>query len=186
MSAFLKEGNWATVVVASAVLVVGYMWYDAKEQREFIAAQKLVQEEAQRREEARPQEWFVVKNVFVPDHLEGENPLLVYARTVHKPFNATWNVDVHLLGEAETSVCTGSGNSTYTSTEVLPESGVELSWFIGKRCQLKPGNYTLHTTWEMRIPDYPPKVTTYISNSFLVLEKGSQKYLTPEQVEKLQ
>ena len=185
MSLFMKEGNFASIVLAVGMLVAGYIWYDAKEQREFVAEQKVQQQEQKRRAEALPIEWFQVSNVFVPDHIEGDDPLIVYDRTIHKPFTATWNVDVHLLGDSEISTCTGSGVSTYAPTEALPENGVALSWFIGKDCKLKPGTYTLHTTWEMRIVDYPPKLTTFVSNAFTVLPVGSQKYITPEQVQKL-
>lgn len=131
--------------------------------------------------------WFEVKNISIPNFIDGDDPNIIYDRVIKKPFSATWNVEVHRAGEAEDfAYCTGSGTNFYEPKEVLPDSGVTLSWFIGKKCNLPSGQYTIESHWEIRPEGYPTKEESYTSNLFRVLPKGSQLFITPEQSQKLE
>lgn len=131
--------------------------------------------------------FFEIKNVAVPNFIEGDDPNIIYDRVVKKPFSGTWNVEVHRAGEAtDYAYCTGSGTNRYEPKESLPKAGVTMSWFIGKICVLPAGQYTLQTNWEIRPDGYPTKHESYNSNLFRVLPKGSQLYITPDQSQKLQ
>lgn len=101
-----------------------------------------------------PNDWFVVKQIYVPDHKQGANPLVVYDRVVKQRFKAAWVVEVQTLGpnRKATNVCSGSGRSDYSPSETLPEIGVRWDWYIGKACNVPPGRYRLFTTWDIETP----------------------------------
>lgn len=187
MSGFMKEGNIAALIIAIAAAILFIQWDKTKEATAFVEAQrqeKLVEAE---RAATPAHDWFVVRNVNVPDFIEGADPLMVYDREVIKPFNGTWNVDIRQVsGGTQFNICTGSGVSSYKPSEKLPAAGVLLSYFIGKKCDLPPGTYIMEATWELRPPGYPTKETSFTSNQFQVLPSGSQKYITPEQIERLE
>ena len=87
----LKKGNVPALLIAVLVSASGIGW----QQYRFEKAQIAKQEELR----AVPAEaFFVIKNVLVPDFVEGENPLIVYDRQTKKTFYGTWNVEVHQVG----------------------------------------------------------------------------------------
>jgi hypothetical protein len=127
-----------------------------------------------------------MRNIAVPDFIEGTDPLITYAREIRKQFIAQWIVEVHPVGAKENyTICTGSGINNYEPFEVIPENGTTLSWFIGKQCNLGPGKYILDATWSIMSEDMPPKIIRFASNPFTILPRGSQLFLTPDQVLKL-
>lgn len=186
MMPFMKEGNLAALVIAIAAATIFIQWDRMEETTAFVEAQRLEKLAEAERAAAHVHEWFVVRNVSVPDFMEGADPLIVYDREVYKPFNGTWNVDIRKVsGGTQFNICIGSGVSSYKPSEKLPAAGVLLSYFVGKKCDLPPGTYIMEATWELRPPGYPIKETSFTSNQFQVLPSGSQQYLTPEQVQKL-
>lgn len=164
----IKRVDFYSMGVA-AILVTGWLaWSDAV------------------KKEVPASTWFEVKNISVPNFVEGDDPMMIYDRKIIKPFHATWSVEVHRANDAvDYAYCYGSGNQFYEPKEILPKSGVTLSWFIGKDCKLPEGQYTLQASWEIRPEGYPTKIETYTSNLFRVLPKGAQLYLTPEQAAKV-
>jgi hypothetical protein len=175
----LKQGNMAAILLALVTVLIILAWqqYSFRSIREARYNAYLA---------AVPEEWFVVRNVAVPDFIEGTDPLISYAREIRKQFVAQWIVEVHPVGVKDNfAICTGSGVNNYEPFEQMPENGVTLSWFIGKNCNLKQGKYILDATWSIMSEDMPPKVVRFGSNPFMVLPRGSQLYLTPEQVQKL-
>lgn len=131
-------------------------------------------------------DWFSVRNISVPDFIEGDDPIIIYDRDIKKPFSATWSVEAHgATASTNYAICTGSGTNKYEPGETLPESGVKLSWFIGKECSLPEGAYNLEVNYEIRPAGYPPKVYTATSNIFNIAPKGSQLFIDPSQVDQL-
>lgn len=104
-----------------------------------------------------------VNKVYVPDHLIGEDPEMVYDRTVNEAFYGRWLVRIYSI-ESDLPVCSGSGSALYDEVDSL--RGVTLSWYIGKQCNLQPGQYLLRSTWSVG-EGYPPVRNT--SNVFEVL-----------------
>jgi hypothetical protein len=175
----LKKGNVEAAIIA-VVVCSGLLFF---QQRSIEKAH--VQKQAALVSEP-PITWFEVKNVAVPNFIAGTDPQIIYDRTVHKPFSATWNVEVHLAGDkTDFSYCTGSGVNNYEPSPEAKDANVLLSWFIGKDCHLPPGQYLLQTNWEIRPEGYPTKRESYSSNLFRVLPVGSELYVTPSQVKKL-
>ncbi|MDP8995917.1 MAG: hypothetical protein M3O03_02785 [Pseudomonadota bacterium] len=116
--------------------------------------------------------FFEVKSVAVPDFKEGENPLIIYDRTIKKPFFGFWNVEVHQVGaDTDYNYCSGSGSANYEPHETLPKVGVKLDWFIGKDCALPVGQYRLQMNWQIHADGYPSKIETISSNIFKVSPK---------------
>lgn len=133
-------------------------------------------------------DWFSVRNISVPDFVEGEDPIIIYDRDIKKSFNATWSVEVHgATASTNYPICTGSGNNKYQPGETLPEQGVRLSWFVGRiECvHVPPGKYNLEINYEIRPPGYPTKIYTATSNIFTVAPKGSELYLSPDKIDQL-
>lgn len=118
---------------------------------------------------ATQQPWFEA-TVTVPDHRVGDDPKVVYTRTIRNDMTGSWTVEIQVssnLGWAR--VCDGRGNNAYTidETKMLP---LTLSQFAGVTCALAPGRYRLSTTWEMAERDQGGAVRRFyaISNEFVV------------------
>lgn len=173
-----KTGNKAAIVlsIVASLLLLAYSHYST------TVSQQL---ELQRREAILPDKWFVVRNVAVPDFVQGVDPLITYSREVRQSFIGEWLVEVHRVGEDQFQACYGSGRSRYETDERIPDAGVPLSWFVGNHCDLAPGKYILDTTWRILADGYPPKEVRFMSNPFTVIPEGSQLFLTPEQVKRL-
>lgn len=175
-----KRGNWLALLLAfivSAVLI-GWQTYAERQYERQMLAERI----------AEPAEtWLYIRNVAVPDHIEGENPVITYDRDIRRNVRASWVAEVHsVTPEGLFLTCTGNGTNSYKVNERLPEAGVSLEWFMGKNCDLKAGRYIIETEWFLHIDGYPEKVTSFVSNPFSVLPRGAQLYITPEQVEKLE
>lgn len=116
-------------------------------------------------------DYMTVHGVEVMDSRQGEDPRVIYRRTVHKPFRGRWIASIYSERNAQGEtygVCNNSGEANYKPSIVLPQSGVSLEWFMEKDCQLEPGRYTLVTTWEILLDHGVIKRTTATSNQFEV------------------
>lgn len=175
----LTEGNLAAIAlaaIASASIYIYSQWSLNYERRV----------EEQRREAALPDQWFVVRNLAVPDFIQGSDPLITYSREVRGPFIGQWVVEVHAVSASSDSpICTGSGKDFYSANDTLPDAGVYLSWFMGKDCKLPPGKYIIDALWRIEPLGYPQKELHFVSNPFAVRPIGAQLYVTPDQVSKL-
>lgn len=155
-------------VFAVAIVAVGFRWVEA-----FKVS-------------APASHWFEVYDVYVPDFVEGDDPPIIYDKVVRKPFVGEWVADIRPFTEGTpAAVCVGSGTSHYAVEEQAKENPT-LEWYIGKDCKLPPGTYTMSTVWEVRPEGYPTKYVEKNSNVFTVFPRGSQMFLTPEQVQKLE
>lgn len=176
----LKKGNVPALIIAVIVSAGGIYWQQVRFQRDQTAQEAALK--------ATPVEtFFEVKNVSVPNFIEGENPIIIYDRVIKKPFMGFWNVEAHMIDAVtDFNYCSGSGSALYTVKEKLPPSGIKLDWFMGKDCHLPAGKWVLKTNWEIDAEGYPKKFETFTSNIFTIAPKGSQLFLTPEQSNKLQ
>lgn len=99
-----------------------------------------------------PDNYMRVPEVTVPDHVTGENPRIVYRRSVFKNFRADWIVEVIPVTGGEEyvrySVCTGSGTNEYMEGSAAGQTRT-LLWYLGQSCLLAPGRYFLSTRWDV-------------------------------------
>lgn len=114
--------------------------------------------------------WFVVNEVFVPDHEYGTNPLMVYDRSIKEDFRGFWIVEVQRLGREGlwSNECSGSGTSDYDITDFIVGNQVKWGWFIGRPCAVSPGDYRLRIGWTLRRLGWPEKELAAFSNTFTV------------------
>lgn len=180
----MKTGNgWA--IALAGIIGIGLMVWQTHQYR----VERRAENAAMAEREALPVErWYVVRGVFVPDFVQGEDPFIVYDREIRQPFQATWIVEMHPVGDAnDFAICTGSGSNYYEPKETLPDSGVKLfAFYMGKKCDVPPGEYILETRWTLTPAGFPAKTLQKSSNIFTILPPGAQTYVTPEQVEKLE
>lgn len=125
------------------------------------------------RQMVRAEQWLSVREIFVPDHVTGSNPEIVYDRIIHEPFRGFWVVEVQ--GRERDSyagnrpVCSGAGVSDYDPDDVIPGSVVTWEWFIGRTCAVPPGEYRLRITYDLTRINWPAKQVVAFSNVFTVL-----------------
>ena len=130
-------------------------------------------------------DFFTVRELNIPDYVEGQDPVVVYDRTIKQEFLGTFVVEIHKADPtANYAVCSNSAVRTYKTGEKRPET-VTLKWFVDRDCGLTPGQYVIETTWKIEAEGYPDKEYSAVSNVFRVLPKGAQLYVTPEQIEQL-
>lgn len=153
----LAETSVALVVVWLVIQISGFV-QDA--QRGFVS----------------PSAWFEIREIFVPDHVEGSNPLMVYDRIVHEEFRGFWVVEVQRREPDGTThmVCSGSGVNDYEPNKSIPQNQVSWSWFIGRSCAVPPGKYRLRVSYDLTRLGWPLKHVVAISNNFDVLPRPTE------------
>lgn len=129
-------------------------------------------------------DWFVVEELFIPDHEVGSNPQIVYARQIRQPFRGFWVAEAQQRGEDDRSAgfftqCTGSGTNDYELTDILPNDRVSWSWFFDRPCVIPPGTYRVVVSYDMMRPDYPVKRQEARSNVFRVYAPGTMSAAQP-------
>jgi hypothetical protein len=118
--------------------------------------------------------WFRVNEVYVPDHVTGSNPPVIYDRDVVEGFRGFYVVEVQrqLDNGLWWSACSGSGVSDYEPGEAIPDNVVTWEWYVSRPCAVPPGIYRLRSSWEMKRPDWSVKSLVNLSNEFRVLAPG--------------
>lgn len=129
------------------------------------------------REAVEASDWFVVNDIFVPDHEVGSNPLMVYDREIKGTHRGFWIVEAQRQDRQGETVfvneCSGSGVDNYDTADSLPEAGVTWTWFFGRPCPVPPGIYRLEMTKDLAKPGYPVKsMRPKYSNTFRVYAPG--------------
>lgn len=124
-----------------------------------------------RREIVSPSAWFEVREIFVPDHVEGSNPQVIYDRAIHEEFRGFWVVEVQRREPDGTTymVCSGSGVNDYEPEASIPENRVAWAWFIGRPCVIPEGAYRLRVSYDLTRLGWPLKQIVVVSNNFRVL-----------------
>lgn len=121
------------------------------------------------REGTATENFFVAKQLYVPDIVEKDKLIITYTRQIRKPFKGTWTAVVQKIkGETLQDVCTAIGEKQYTPEEEL-QPIVDLEWFNLKSCNLTAGQYRIDVVWRIDAINYPPMETTISSNVFTVL-----------------
>ena len=165
-SRFRSIGWWVgRTFEISVALLVFYVAVTLIEYRESVA-----------KTETPASEWFVLNELYVPDHKVGDDPLLVYDREILSDHKGFWIAEVQLVDAGGSdglfqNICTGSGVNDYNMNETLgPDSEVHWTWFFGRPCVVPPGRYRIMLTRDMTKPDWPVKRHRDISNVFVVSE----------------
>ena len=112
---------------------------------------------------------FEVHDIFIPDHVSGSNPEMIYDRSIYMNFYGRFNIEVQEMEYLPDTVCNAAGAHTYTpsSTKLIRE--VNWNWFMENNCmELKPGLYRLLVTYSIITDGYPVKTYTVTSNTFQV------------------
>ena len=121
-----------------------------------------------------PEDYLIVRGITVRDSVEGTDPVLIYDRTIVRPFRGKWIAGIFLLLDetgANYGVCNNSGEADYQPETTLPAT-VKLAWYIERDCKLEPGKYVLKTTWEIKLPHDVTKYVRATSNVFEVRAKN--------------
>lgn len=118
-----------------------------------------------------PSAWFEVTDLFVPDHVSGSGPEMIYDRKIRENFVGFWVAEVQrrTSNGLFTNACSGSGTDEYDPTDFIEENVVEWEWFFGKPCAVPPGEYRIKATYMMSRAGWPEKRTSAVSNMFTVL-----------------
>lgn len=122
-------------------------------------------------------DWFVVNDVYVPDHEVGSNPIMIYDRDVVEDHRGFWVVEAQrqtVPGEARFfNECSGSGIDNYAKSDIIPNDEVAWEWFFGRPCPVPPGIYRIEMTKDIIVPGYPVKeMQPAFSNTFRVYPRG--------------
>lgn len=162
----MHTGNMTAIAAAVLLFVGGVQWQEYSDYQ----AQK-AKDAAYRQQPAS--DWLDVEAIRVPDFEQGSDPNLIYEVARKVEVFGIWSAVIRPIGEASNEVrCTNTGNGKYKTTTKLPDKGVTLSWFMGKDCNLGPGQYVI----ELNITFTPdgesvPKTEEAFSNVFTVLPK---------------
>lgn len=157
-----KTTDWwrarATELATGIVIAIGVIYFSSLAARQYRAS-------------IPPNAWIAISEIFVPDFKTGEDPLIIYDRTIRQDFPGMWVVEIQREqpGALFSPACVGSGVTDYRTDVVLPDRRVSLSWFMGRDdCYLPPGRYRIRATWTIQLPEWPEKKTTYTSALFTV------------------
>lgn len=138
-----------------------------------VGVVQLSGEVADRQKELMPASaWFVINEVYVPDHPAGSDPNVIYDREIHENFDAFWIVESQRQtpNGLWTTVCTGDGVNEYDPSEVIPDNTVSWAWYTNTKCISPPGTYRLRTTYTMTRPGWPQKRVFSLSNEFQITD----------------
>ena len=162
--------------------VKNWRWWGARLTEGFIALSlfylsvNLIEyREAVKRDAVAPEEWYVLNEIFVPDHTVGTNPDMIYDHTILVDHRGFWVGEVQKVRpEGREGVfqnaCSGSGVDDYEVNDVLPDETVDWEWFFGRPCNVPAGQYRIQLTRDMSKPGYPVKQMRGWSNTFTVSE----------------
>lgn len=162
-----KGSFWrARLIELSVALVVVYVSINLIEYREALS-----------RAAVPASDWFVLREIYVPDHETGQNPSIIYDRTIVENHRGFWvaeaqRIDVESDSGVFENACTGSGISDYDVDEGFLAGSVKWDWFFGRPCAIAPGVYRINLTRDMSRPGYPIKQTRSVSNTFTVYPNG--------------
>lgn len=109
------------------------------------------------RETAPASDFFEVSDVRIPDHAEGDDPLVLYLRDIHRDFTGDWFITLFPEDRPTRIACDGAGRFRYRSNVELSDNQMPLSRFIGKQCGLPAGCYFGLARWEIRPDGFPMK-----------------------------
>ncbi len=135
--------------------------------------------DAEQRASIPASEWWIVNDIYVPDHEVGSNPDMIYDREILVAHRGFWVAEVQRQDPNQWkgvffAACTGSGVNDYDVDEGIPNDTVSWEWFFGRPCAVPPGTYRIQLTKDMTVPGYPVKQSKNYSNTFRVLPRGEK------------
>lgn len=114
---------------------------------------------------------FFEASLQVPDFKAGDNPLVVYDRSIKADFVGGFRVEVKRASDHHT-VCAGAGtNIHYEPSEFLESKDTTFDWYVGAPCHLnltKGVQYYLESSWTISNENWPTKYYNSVSNIFSV------------------
>lgn len=157
------ETRWEKIKIIVSEIVVAFLLF-------YIVVELSNRFAEQQQSMVPASAWFKVNEVFVPDHKQGSNPLLIYDRTILVDFRGFFVIEVQqqLENGLWFSACSGSGMSDYEIGDTIPDKNVSWEWFILRACPVPPGTYRLRVSWELKKLGWPSKETVALSNIFKV------------------
>ena len=144
------------VIILFLAMAWGYHWWEQHE-----------------RNRAPVEDYFEIRQLAVPDFHIGEDPKIVYDRSIHKPFRGEWAASLEVVGTLYQS-CANSATVDYSPDRKLPDGGPSLSWFMGKPCFLTAGDYRLSVCWVIEREDATPAKLCKHTEPFTVREKPNE------------
>jgi len=93
--------------------------------------------------------WMTVERLDIRDAAEGETQPIDYERTFHRAFTGRYIVAVWSLTRERLECDNESNWVRYRKGR--HKSRVDLRWFMGRECNLAPGDYELSATWEIAV-----------------------------------
>jgi hypothetical protein len=124
-----------------------------------------------------PQPWFDVQ-ISVPNHLEGEDPMVSYNRAINRPVYGIWAVTVYSRqpGQRFTYHCSGSDYAPYD-----PASRGTISMpfdeFVGKDCEMVAGQYRICVNYDLRDRSQTSRFFGPFCTEFLVQDREAETAL---------
>ena len=176
---FTGEWNIRDLVILVVLFFILQYFYEnhlvnkaSEREAEIVRAERA---EKIRKENTPVSDWFVVKDIFVPDVTLGQDPVITVDRIIRKDFVAAWIVEVHSLVDGKwVLTCGGSGENNYKTTDELPPKIHLLSWWANSPdCKLPEGTHRADTKWIVKPHGYPSKVLEKSSNAFKVISPGT-------------
>ena len=193
MSLFrITKVDFLVFLPAAVAIVLGwYVWQDKAQRDAYFAAEQEKKAEQAAYEALPATDWFFVRELMVPDFVVGENPVINYDRTILKDFPGRFKIQITEAKEKGALICVNSKDVDYIAGR-QPPAVVTFGWLFGDAewpacsARLVPGSYQGRVTWEIHERHRPVKELVVRMNVFNVLEPGTQKYLEPEQLMKLE
>lgn len=125
-------------------------------------------------------------DVFVPDFIQGQAPILIYTNEKKESFIGSFNVEIK--NDLNVTVCTGSGtNISYTPEDIIDPQQTTLSWFLynenPQECYLNldSGYHYLIVNYIIKIEGLPERYYDIKSNVFTVFDKDKALELKQQQ-----
>ena len=120
-------------------------------------------------------DWLTVRDVFVPDAVVGEDFAIYVDRVIHQSFEGEYHVQLRHF-PSNTNACTASAKTPYLPEEDL-DNPVVWSWWAFPQCadfRPEPGEYRVHTQWDIYTEDSGNKRVESTSNVFTVYETSPE------------
>lgn len=114
--------------------------------------------------------WFEVYSAHVEDARAGTSPQMTVERYIHRPFLATWRVEL----EREVApgvfefVTKASGENSYTVESKLPDPLFMDWWTYPVTWDIAPGRYRIETCWTIQPDAVQPRRLCATSNTFTI------------------
>lgn len=178
----LMSFNYYQVFLGVAFAVALIFLYQAKELQEIRVYQeqrKAHTEEEKIKKFLEPAtNWFEVKDLFVPNFVLGEDPILLYDRDIKRSFQGEWLVEIEkVTGRGVQFICKVEGRNNYRPENILMDQ-TTLNWFMaydgrGTVCGdkiLETGSYRIEVRWRIEPdePGYDVKIYRYTTRPFMI------------------